>query len=580
MARDNFTTKTKELVAQRVAYRCCFKGCGIATIGPKYGDALNTSSIGVGAHIYAASPKGPRYNPNMTSEERKAPDNCIWMCDTHSRLIDTDEKAYSPTLLHKWKENAEKEAADRLKNYQYSQTELSDKKTLESIFKRLIQDGQYDVLIMLIEQLKVSNSQDELLLRYEIIYNCYCNRNALVASIKYYLETSIEKEYDSIIKALVSLNIKSGLQELISYCQDAELKNWAEAILSGTIQDILFCPLEQVEEAKQREVKNKETALDLLSSFIVEKQIPSLPKQADGKDFVLQEKEFAFKVRASSWRIFCKCFEAKYFIKDERISEDYIYLKNCLSKILQFDKELQMDIWINCLNYVFHNKNEFEQIYSLCPNYITEDIRCKRVYIFYSLFHNIAEPDIYLNDNEVINDETALAMVLQNISIEIKYQFLDEHRYLFGKSSIFLFLWSQNEAVSEQEKYKTLIKYEKYYSTDLLWNCMVAYYADINEGLSYLQCVKERIGEIKYTEIELYINTLKKYEDWEELKKVISLSHEHHFRYITLLALCAYDAVENNIYCICTFKQNRRYNRKQKNITKKNMILILTIKCC
>ena len=188
MARDNFTTKTKELVAQRVAYRCCFKGCGIATIGPKYGDALNTSSIGVGAHIYAASPKGPRYNPNMTSEERKAPDNCIWMCDTHSRLIDTDEKAYSPTLLHKWKENAEKEAADRLKNYQYSQTELSDKKTLESIFKRLIQDGQYDVLIMLIEQLKVSNSQDELLLRYEIIYNCYCNRNALVASIKYYLE--------------------------------------------------------------------------------------------------------------------------------------------------------------------------------------------------------------------------------------------------------------------------------------------------------------------------------------------------------------------------------------------------------
>lgn len=45
MPRDNFTQATKDLVAKRVAYRCCFKGCGIATIGPKYGDALNTSSV-------------------------------------------------------------------------------------------------------------------------------------------------------------------------------------------------------------------------------------------------------------------------------------------------------------------------------------------------------------------------------------------------------------------------------------------------------------------------------------------------------------------------------------------------------
>lgn len=65
-----------------------------------------------------------------------------------------DKEAYSPELLHQWKDDAEKEAADRLKNYKYSQTELSNEKTLESIFKILIINGQYDVLIMLAKCLK------------------------------------------------------------------------------------------------------------------------------------------------------------------------------------------------------------------------------------------------------------------------------------------------------------------------------------------------------------------------------------------------------------------------------------------
>lgn len=562
--RDDFSIKTKELVAKRVAYRCCFKGCGIATIGPKYGDASNTSSIGVGCHIYAAAPNGPRYNHNMTSEERKSPDNCIWMCQSHSKLIDTDEKTYPSTLLHQWKESAEKEAAARLRNYQYSQVELSDKKTLESIFETLIQAGQYDVLIMLIEQLKASNSLDELLLRYEVIYNCYCNRNALTANIKHYLEATIDRKCDSIIKVLISLNLKLGLQELIPYCQDDELKKWAEAILNGTTQNELFCPEEQLDEAKKQEIKDTSTASKLLSSIIVGNRMLSLPKQVDGSTFVLQEKDFAFKVRACSWRVFCKGFKGEDFIKDERISEDYVFLKNCLKKIIQLDKELQMDIWTNCLNYVIHDKNEFEQIYSLCPNYITTDIRCKRVYIFYNLLYNLKDPKNYLNDNEIINDESALLIVLQNISKDIKYQFLEDHKYLFGKSSSFLFLWVQNEVASEQEKYKTLLKYQKNYVADFLWNCMVAYYADKNDGKYYLQWTKEHLHEMQFSMLELYINTLKKYEEWEELKKLFLLAQDNHFRYLVILALCANNTLETNLYCVESFKQldNNRFNER------------------
>lgn len=564
MARDDFTIKTKELVAQRVAYRCCFKGCGIATIGPKYGDALKTASIGVGCHIYAAAPNGPRYNPNMTADERKSPDNCIWMCQTHSRLIDTDEKAYPPTLLHQWKYDAEKAAAERLKEYQYSQTELSDKKTLEGIFETLIQEGQYDVLIMLIKQFKVSNSIDELLLRYEVIYNCYCNRNALFASIKSYLETVIDKKCDSIIKVLLSLNVKLGLQELISFCQDDELIKWAEAILKDTVQEVLFCPEEQIETAKQYEIKNKEIAANLLSYYIVEKQMLSLPKQADGKFFVLQEEDFVFKVRASAWRVFCKGFKGEDYIQDKRTSNDYIFLKNCISKILQLDKDLQMYIWITCLNYVMHDKNEFEQIYRLCPSYITTDIRCKRVYIAYCLLYNLENPNTLLNDNDVINDERALSFVLHSLSKDLRDQFLEEHKFLLSKSSVLLFLCTQNEAVSREEKYKTLIKYQNNYSSDFLWNCMVAYYADKGEGYKYLQWAKQHLCEMQYPTVELFIKVLKEYEEWEELKNLYSQIPDDNLRYMIVLAICASNTVENNFYCVELFKklEENKFYRK------------------
>ena len=40
------------------------------------------------AHIEAASPNGPRYNPNMTDDERRDFDNLILLCDEHHIEID------------------------------------------------------------------------------------------------------------------------------------------------------------------------------------------------------------------------------------------------------------------------------------------------------------------------------------------------------------------------------------------------------------------------------------------------------------------------------------------------------------
>lgn len=72
-------------------------------------DSQKRISIGQAAHITAASKGGPRYNPNLTAEQRKSIDNGIWLCNSCAKMIDNDEKQYPVELLSAWKSMAEYE---------------------------------------------------------------------------------------------------------------------------------------------------------------------------------------------------------------------------------------------------------------------------------------------------------------------------------------------------------------------------------------------------------------------------------------------------------------------------------------
>jgi ribosomal protein L37AE/L43A len=102
--RDDFSNKTKEILAKRVGY-CC-SNCGISTTGPG-SNPDGVSSNGVAAHICAASPDGPRYDPLMTHDERKSVNNGIWLCQNCAHLIDTNTVLYTVEYLHKMKDDAE-----------------------------------------------------------------------------------------------------------------------------------------------------------------------------------------------------------------------------------------------------------------------------------------------------------------------------------------------------------------------------------------------------------------------------------------------------------------------------------------
>jgi hypothetical protein len=103
--RDDFSAKTIRVLAARVGYHCSNPTCVGSTSGPAL-DEDRTVNIGVGAHIAAAAPNGKRYDPNMTTAERSNGANGIWLCQSCSKLIDSDDDRYTVELLHRWRKDA------------------------------------------------------------------------------------------------------------------------------------------------------------------------------------------------------------------------------------------------------------------------------------------------------------------------------------------------------------------------------------------------------------------------------------------------------------------------------------------
>ena len=111
--RDNFNQQTKEIIAKQAGYLCSNPDCRASTVGAALGsDKVQT--VGVASHITAASVGGPRYDPSMTAAERRHHTNGIWLCQTHSKLVDGDDKTFPVDLLRKWKQDAKEQSFEAL----------------------------------------------------------------------------------------------------------------------------------------------------------------------------------------------------------------------------------------------------------------------------------------------------------------------------------------------------------------------------------------------------------------------------------------------------------------------------------
>jgi hypothetical protein len=111
--RDEFTAKTRLLIAKRTGWLCSDPSCRRSTIGSN-SDGNGEINLGTAAHICAAAPEGPRYNDRMTREQRRSPDNGIWMCRLHGTAVDAKDSKFTVELLHEWKTQAQRDSWRRV----------------------------------------------------------------------------------------------------------------------------------------------------------------------------------------------------------------------------------------------------------------------------------------------------------------------------------------------------------------------------------------------------------------------------------------------------------------------------------
>jgi hypothetical protein len=72
--------------------------------------------VGVAAHITAASARGPRYDPSLSSEERSSERNGVWACQTHGKLIDDNPSVHTVEEISRWKKQHEDWVFARIAN--------------------------------------------------------------------------------------------------------------------------------------------------------------------------------------------------------------------------------------------------------------------------------------------------------------------------------------------------------------------------------------------------------------------------------------------------------------------------------
>jgi hypothetical protein len=110
---DDFSEFVKRTLAQRVGYICSNPKHRAATSGP-HTSPDKSIIIGVAAHITAAQPGGPRYDPALSKTQRKSPENGIWLCADCAKLIDSDMPLYTREILLSWKQQAEGEQFQKI----------------------------------------------------------------------------------------------------------------------------------------------------------------------------------------------------------------------------------------------------------------------------------------------------------------------------------------------------------------------------------------------------------------------------------------------------------------------------------
>lgn len=103
--QSEFSKSVKANAAKRASYICSNPACRCLTISLHDEDIPKVVFKGKAIHICAPSHLGARYDAAMTSNQRKAIENAIFLCNKCTELVNRNKGADFPAaVLRDWKE--------------------------------------------------------------------------------------------------------------------------------------------------------------------------------------------------------------------------------------------------------------------------------------------------------------------------------------------------------------------------------------------------------------------------------------------------------------------------------------------
>lgn len=526
--RDDFTLDTIRRAAGRVGYRCSFPGCPNATVGASMENARKVSMTGVAAHICAAAKGGPRYDENMTPDKRRGIENCIWLCQTHAKLIDTDEKTYPADLLRQWKAVAEERASKALANgdyfAEYYKSNGDNLCALSQLFDDLISSGQFDQLRALLEQYKTTLSEqyEEFVLRYKIMYDTYCCREKLAAHLAAYCDLPCKAGADMLAEFFLSFRMTGELKAVVDYCTDQLIKEYASMAISDTLMECLIVPLGSTSRiSPPAEISN--TIAKYIANHIRENDIVGAV-YVTGEAYSLYSNEFYYHAISSAYELARMTIYGNDDFDAIIASPDFVFIRDNLDKIMCLDPSLQEYIWKQLLLFLSPNYHQFQAFYSRCPSVLQEHLSIQKADYYSQINHdvNAVSVDELIIFTNRTNDYSVLQMYLSCLDGKAANCFLEEHTYFYKMDSGFLKInLNLSRRVSSYDAILFLEKYKDEHKDDFLFHCLLAKYSlsdqKKREEVVWLQQHKSKL---KISNMIDYIDALRDNECWEDIAEL------------------------------------------------------------
>jgi hypothetical protein len=111
LARDRVPVAQEKVLAFRSGNTCAYPDCGAKLVFAAIHDDDLDKAVGKAAHIAAASESGPRFDPDMTTEQRGSAANLIFVCGPHHDAIDYQLHYHTREFLLEAKEKHERKVA-------------------------------------------------------------------------------------------------------------------------------------------------------------------------------------------------------------------------------------------------------------------------------------------------------------------------------------------------------------------------------------------------------------------------------------------------------------------------------------